>query len=141
MEQWQYPYSITITVTFRDLDVRGHVNNAVYFTYLEQARIAYALYLTGGTTVDDIKFIAAEATVIYLRPAHFGDRLEVGVRVSEIGTKSFVMEYGIRNQASGEMIARGRTVQVWYDYQAGRSLPVPDDFRHSVERENARLKA
>ena len=139
MEQWNFPFSITITVTFRDLDVRGHVNNAVYFTYLEQARIAYGLHLVGGSTVDEIRFIAAEANISYLRPAHFGDRLEVGVRVSTIGTKSFTMEYGIRKEASGELIARGRTVQVWYDYGMGRSQPIPDDFRRSVERDNARL--
>jgi acyl-CoA thioester hydrolase len=87
----------------------------------------------------DLTFILAEATVSYLRPTYFGEELEVGVRVSEIGTKSFVMEYGMRNQ-HGEIVARGRTVQVWFDYEAHRSVAVPDEFRRKVERDNLRAK-
>jgi acyl-CoA thioester hydrolase len=135
-----YPYIVPVTVSFRDLDALGHVNNAVYLTYLEQARIGYGLQLVGGVQVSDLTFILAEATVSYLRPAHFGDQLTIGVRIAEIGTKSFVMEYRIRRQADGELIARGRTVQVWYNYQLQRSEPVPDSFRATVARDNARLR-
>ncbi len=136
-----YPYIVPVTVSFRDLDALGHVNNAVYLMYLEQARIGYGLQLVGGTDVSDLTFILAEATVSYLRPAHFGDELAIGVRIGEIGTKSFVMDYGIRRQADGELIARGRTVQVWYNYRLQRSEPVPDEFRAAVARDNARESA
>jgi acyl-CoA thioester hydrolase len=88
-----------------------------------------------GATLKDLTFILAEANVSYLRPAYFGDQLQVGVRVSEIGTKSFVMEYAIRNQHE-ELVARGRTVQVWFDYAARRSVPVPDEFRQKVAQDN-----
>ena len=135
-----YPYIVPVTVSFRDLDALGHVNNAVYLTYLEQARIGYGLQLVGGVDVADLTFILAEATISYLRPAHFGDKLAIGARIGEIGTKSFVMEYGIRRQVDGELIARGRTVQVWYNYQLRRSEPVPDTFRATVARDNARLQ-
>jgi len=135
----QYPFTVSIVVSFRDLDALGHVNNAVYLTYMEQTRIGYGLQLIGGMDVADLAFILAEATVSYLRPAHYGDQLEVGVRVGEIGTKSFVMDYGIRRRSDGELIARGRTVQVWYDYRAQRSQPVPDAFRAAVARDNGQL--
>lgn len=136
-----YPFTVSIVVSFRDLDALGHVNNAVYLTYMEQARISYGLQLIGGVDVADLAFILAEATVSYLRPAHYGDQLDVGVRVREIGTKSFVMVYGIKRRSDGELIARGRTVQVWYNYQSQRSLPVPDSFRTAVGLDNGRLKA
>jgi acyl-CoA thioester hydrolase len=135
-----YPFTVSIAVAFRDLDALGHVNNAVYLTYLEQARIGYGLQLIGGGDVADLAFILAEATVSYLRPARFGDELLVGVRVSEIGTKSFVMDYNVQRRADSELIARGRTVQVWYNYQTGRSQPVPDSFRAAVAHDNARLQ-
>ena len=130
-----------VTVTFRDLDVLGHVNNAVYLTYLEQARVGYGFQLCAVVAPRDLAFIVAEATVTYLRPALFGDQLDVGVRVNNIGTKSFVMEYGISRRSDGELIARGRTVQVWFNYAAQRSEPVPAHFRAAIERDNARVLA
>lgn len=132
-----YPYTLPLQVTFRDLDALGHVNNAVYLTYFEHARVAYGLQLVGGAAPTDLAFIVAEATVTYLKPAYYDDQLEVGVRVSEIGTKSFVMEYSVRRVATNEQLARGRTVQVWYNYRAQRSEPVPPFFREAVARDNA----
>jgi acyl-CoA thioester hydrolase len=135
MEQWTFPYSLPLTVAFRDIDALGHVNNAVYLSYFEQARIGYSFQLINGATLKDMTFILAEANVSYLRPIYFGDQLQIGVRVSEIGTKSFVMEYGVRNQ-NQELVARGRTVQVWFDYDMRRSVPVPDEFRQTVAQDN-----
>lgn len=134
-----YPYTVPLRVAFRDLDALGHVNNAVYLTYFEHARIGYGLQLTGGSSVGDLAFIVAEATVTYLKPAQYGDELLVGVRVGEIGTKSFVMEYGLQRPASGELLARGRTVQVWFNYTQGRSEAVPQSFRQAVALDNDRL--
>jgi acyl-CoA thioester hydrolase len=134
----EFPFHVPVTVAFRDLDALGHVNNAVYLTYFEHARIGYGLKLMTTDSPAAIPFIVAEATVTYLRPAYYGDQLEVGVRVREIGTKSFVMEYSLFRPASSEVVARGRTVQVWFDYEAGRSIPVPDSFREAVARENVR---
>ncbi len=136
MDLWNFPYTEAVVIEFRDIDALGHVNNVVYLSYFEQARIGYSLKLMNGATLKDLAFILAESNVTYLRPVYFGDTVEVGVRVSEIGTKSFVMEYGIRNQHC-EFVARGRTVQVWFDYDARRSVPVPDGFRRNVERDNA----
>lgn len=132
-----YPFELPVTVSFRDLDSLGHVNNAVYLTYFEHARVAYGLRLVGGRGLSDISFIMAEATVTYLKPAHYGDELLIGVRVGEIGTKSFVMDYRISRPRTADIVARGRTVQVWFDYAAQRSVPVPPDFRAAVARDNA----
>ena len=137
MDQWTFPYSLPVSVAFRDIDALGHVNNAVYLSYFEQARIGYSFQLMNGATLRDLTFILAEANVTYLRPVYFGDQLEVGVRVSEIGTKSFAMQYGVRN-GQDEIVARGRTVQVWFDYDTRRSVPVPDEFRQKVAQDNAK---
>jgi acyl-CoA thioester hydrolase len=115
----------------------GHVNNAVYLSYFESARVAYGLHLTGTPDIGGLTFIVAEATVTYLRQAGYGDELEVGARVSRIGTKSFTMEYGLRDRRTGDLVARGSTVLVWFDYAANRSMPVPEAFRAAVARDNA----
>lgn len=138
-QTFNFPFRVPITVAFRDLDALGHVNNAVYLTYFEHARIGYGLKLMNTASPAAIPFIVAEATVTYLRPAYYGDQLEVGVRVREIGTRSFGMEYGLHRAATNEFVARGRTVQVWFDYAAGRSIPVPASFREAVARDNGTM--
>ncbi|MDN5272674.1 thioesterase family protein [Chloroflexus sp. MS-CIW-1] len=127
----EYPFHYRIEVRFRDLDALGHVNNAVYATYFESARIAYYQRLVGGS-LDRLGIILAELTISYKAPAHFGDELLVGVRVSKIGGKSFTMDYAIARVGDGALIATGQSVLVAYDYAAGRSVPVSDEFRARV---------
>ncbi|WP_031460997.1 acyl-CoA thioesterase [Chloroflexus sp. MS-G] len=127
----EYPFHYRIEVRFRDLDALGHVNNAVYATYFESARIAYYQRLVGGS-LDRLGIILAELTISYKAPAHFGDELLVGVRVSKIGGKSFTMDYAIARVGDGALIATGQSVLVAYDYAAGRSVPVSDEFRVRV---------
>lgn len=127
----EYPFHYPIEVRFRDLDALGHVNNAVYATYLESARIAYYQRLVGGS-LDRLGIILAELTIRYKAPAHFGDELLVGVRVSRIGGKSFTMDYAIARLGDGALIATAQSVLVAYDYAAGRSVPVSDEFRARV---------
>jgi acyl-CoA thioester hydrolase len=127
----EYPFHYRIEVRFRDLDALGHVNNAVYATYFESARIAYYQRLVGGS-LDRLGIILAELTISYKAPAHFGDELLVGVRVSKIGGKSFTMDYAIARVGDGALIATGQSVLVAYDYAAGRSVPVSDEFRMRV---------
>lgn len=127
----EYPFHYPIEVRFRDLDALGHVNNAVYATYLESARIAYYQRLVGGS-LDRLGIILAELTIRYKAPAHFGDELLVGVRVSRIGGKSFTMDYAIARLGDGALIATAQSVLVAYDYAAGRSVPVSDEFRARI---------
>ena len=126
-----FPFVTWERVRFRDLDVLGHVNNAVYASYFEMARIAYYQSLT-GEALEQLGMILAEMTISYKRPALFGDELAVGVRVSSFGTKSFVMEYALARAGDDALLATCRTVLVAYDYKAGQSVPVPESFKARV---------
>ncbi|MEI7642903.1 MAG: thioesterase family protein [Chloroflexales bacterium] len=127
----EFPFVHWINVRFRDLDTLGHVNNAVYATYLESARLDFYQQLT-GIALEELNIILAELTISYKAPAFFNDRLAVGIRVSSFGTKSFSLEYVIARAADDALIAIGRSVLVSYDYKQGRTVPVPDDFRRRV---------
>jgi len=121
-----------LEVRFRDCDSFGHVNNAVYLTYLEQARFAYWQRLSGQSgSVRNI--ILARVECDYRKPAVAGDRLVVRLRVIAIGNSSFTLEYEIVNAKTRELVAQARSVQVTYDYTAGRSVPIPDDMRARLE--------
>jgi acyl-CoA thioester hydrolase len=132
-----YPFVHWEEVRFRDLDALGHVNNAVYASYLESARIAYYQQLT-GQPLEQLGLILGELTIRYRAPAFFGDRLAVGARVTSLGTKSFVMEYAITRAADEALIATARTVLVAYDYKLAKSVPVPEAVRRVLEEQRNR---
>jgi acyl-CoA thioester hydrolase len=121
-----------LEVRFRDCDGLGHVNNAVYLTYLEQARFAFWQRLTGVGGIPR-SFIVARVECDYRVQATAGERLLVRLRVSAVGRSSFTFEYEIVNGRTREVVATARTVQVMYDYTAGASVPIPDDIRARLE--------
>jgi acyl-CoA thioester hydrolase len=127
-----YPFVHWEEVRFRDLDALGHVNNAVYASYLESARIAYYQQLT-GQPLEQLGLILGELTIRYRAPAFFGERLAIGVRVASLGRKSFVMEYAIGRAGDEALIATASTTLVAYDYKLGKSVPVPDTVRGLIE--------
>jgi len=93
-----------IEVRYGDLDPQGHLNNAKYLTYLEQARIRYIqhLGLWRGDSFMEVGMILAEVRITYLAPVLFGQPVQVGVRVSRLGNKSFDMEYSLIDSQSGK---------------------------------------
>ena len=121
-----YPFVYRDTVRFRDLDGMGHVNNAVFLTYMESARIAFLSSLGAGDSPQH-SLILARAEVDFRSPIAFGDEVEVGVRTSRVGTKSFELEYEVR--ADGRVAAEGKSVLVGYDYERGASVEIPAKWR------------
>ncbi len=127
-QQPGFAYQHRLSVRFRDCDAMGHVNHAVYFTYLEQCRLTFWRELTGAPT-PHTRVIIARAECDYRAPAHCGDELDVRLKVGEIGRSSFVLEYEIVHVAGDRLLATGRTVQVSYDYASNKSRPLPDETR------------
>lgn len=126
-----FPVHCPIEVRFRDCDMMGHVNNAVYLTYLEIARFAYWKAAGLDRVAGEISYILARVEIDYRAQAEVGEVLDVGVGVTGIGRSSFTMAFEIRNPA-GRLIAAAKSVQVTYDYRAGASVPVPDAVRARI---------
>jgi acyl-CoA thioester hydrolase len=144
-------FSHRIEVRFRDCDPMGHVNNAAYLTYLEQARLAQWRALWGFGRVPDAPVGAAGATldsaasapldvpqtpgvilarveVDYRVPARYGDLLDVRIGLAAVGRTSFTYEYEIVD-AEARLVATARSVQVMYDYMAKCPVPIPERIR------------
>lgn len=129
-----YRFELPIEVRFRDIDALGHVNNAVYFSYIEHARIRYMQNLgLMPTRPDEATFILAEATCQFKAPVPYGMPLVVQVRVTEVRNSSFLMDYSIEEQGTGRVMASGQSVNVAYDYAAGQSIPIPAEWRARIE--------
>jgi acyl-CoA thioester hydrolase len=120
-----------LDVRFRDCDAMGHVNNAVYLTYMEQARFKHwrALWHYAEDRFPDPGIILARAEVDYSSPARLGEQLDVRLSVASIGRTSFHYEYEIVSVEDGRLIANAKTVQVVYDYTKQTPVPVPDLWR------------
>jgi acyl-CoA thioester hydrolase len=122
----------TLEVRFRDCDPMGHVNNAVYLTYLEQARFAHWRAVWGvdfeGLPADAPGVILARVEIDYRRQAKYGDVLEVRISLERIGRTSFSYGYEVVDQ-DGAVVAEAKSVQVMYDYTAGRPVPLSDDMK------------
>jgi len=130
-----YRHVLPITVRTRDIDAWGHVNNAVYFTYLEMARLDYfrkvLLKDQQLRGLSSIGVILAEVSCQFKQPIFFGQPVLVGTRVVEIGNSSFHVEHRI--EADDQLAALGKAVSVHYDYDTGMSVPVPDRLKERVE--------
>jgi acyl-CoA thioester hydrolase len=127
-----FAYRHRLHVRFRDCDAMGHVNHAVYFTYLEQCRLTCWRELT-GTPSPHTRVIIARAECDYRAPAYFGDELEIRLNIGDIGRSSFTLTYEIAQVASGVLVAEGKTVMVSYDYTVGAPVPLPDATRSLLE--------
>jgi acyl-CoA thioester hydrolase len=127
-----FRFTTSIDVRFRDMDAVGHVNNAVFLTYLEQARIAYWMKVTGLTDIRSIDIILARVEIDYRSPAAFGETLEVGVRCLSLGRSSCTLELRLTERETGRLVAESRNVIVHYDYAAGRAVPIPDRVRRLI---------
>ncbi|WP_322800425.1 thioesterase family protein [Thermoflexus sp.] len=122
--------AVPIEVRFRDMDAMGHVNNAVYFTYFEQARLHYIRQLAGlPPPLEPFGMIVAEALCQYRAPITMGMPIQVWIRVAEVRQRSFVFLYKIERCDSGHIMALGRSVQVAYDYAQGVPVPIPESWR------------
>jgi acyl-CoA thioester hydrolase len=117
-----YPWIQREHVRFRDVDAMGHVNNAVYSTYLEQARIG----ILGGLE----PFILARVEIDFRAELKEGAEVEVRSRCSHVGTKSFELHHEI--WSADRLVAEAKSVLVGYDYERNESVPISDDLRRSL---------
>lgn len=126
-------FNVKIPVRFRDLDPMGHVNNSVYFTYLEVARTAYWQELHHDYSYDVLDFVVARAECDFVSAAILRETVRVEVRLSRIGTSSFVLDYELFDEQSERLVARGETVQVMIDSRTGRPRQIEPGLRARMQ--------
>ena len=121
-------------VRFGDLDAMRHLNNVVFLRYFETARIGYLnrvleqhdpVNRDGG-----FGFIFASCHIDYRSPAHFDEEVAIRVRPADVGTKSLKLEFDMR--VGERLIAEGHGVLVGYDYEAERTVPLPDALKQRL---------
>jgi acyl-CoA thioester hydrolase len=124
------PFSFTteIPVRYRDLDPEGHVNHAVYVSYLELTRVRYMRELLGAG-VEDLDAVVAHLELDYRRPITIEEFVTVALRVTDLGQSSITMAYEIRSD--GDIAATAETVMVRVDGD-GDAMPMPEPWRKTI---------
>jgi acyl-CoA thioester hydrolase len=132
----EFRHSYAVEVRWRDLDPMNHVNNAVFFTYLEEARLRYLrdLHEAEPGAPHPPGWIAASVKLDYKRPVGLGDTVEVKIATSLIGRTSIVMSYVVFSRRRQEVVAVAESVGCTYDYGAERPVPLEPELVAALER-------
>lgn len=121
-------FSIPVEVRFNDIDGMGHVNNALFLTYLEHCRMRFFTEEAGSKSERDFPFILAHAAIDYRFPLKIGHHPVVKMWTSRIGGKSWDFDYEIKDAKTSVVYATAKTVQVAYDYQLEKSDVLEGDL-------------
>lgn len=129
------PFQVTYLIAprFRDTDAMGHINNAVYVTYLEVARQEYWRRMDGSEDYRQVPFILANVRCDFRSEALVKETLEIGIRCEWIGEKSFAFVYEIRELNSRRLVVEASSIQVCYDYAVKQTMVMPDRLRKALE--------
>jgi acyl-CoA thioester hydrolase len=113
------------------------VNNAVYLTYLENARVTYMREVLGVDSLSSLLVIVASIQIDFRSRASLGEVLEIGSRVTRVGGKSFDLDHDIRGPG-GRLVAEAHTVLVAFDYERGGPMDIPAEWRERIGEFEAR---
>ncbi|WP_045736870.1 thioesterase family protein [Xanthomonas sp. MUS 060] len=121
---------VPISVRWRDMDSMGHVNNAKYISYLEEARVRWMLGVEGVSMRSRIAPVVAATNVNYRLPIVWPNDIVVELFVQRLGSSSITIGHRIVDQQdAGVLYSDGNVVVVWIDTQTGKSALLPEQIR------------
>jgi acyl-CoA thioester hydrolase len=120
-----------MTMRWGDMDALGHMNNTIYFRYLEQARISWFDSL-GVDYAQGEGPLLGSISCRFRIPIVYPADLAISILASNARNSSFVLGSEITDRADGRIYATGEAVMVWVDLKAGKSRPLPDWLRDII---------
>jgi acyl-CoA thioester hydrolase len=129
-------FTTILPIRWGDMDAMGHVNNTVYFRYMEQARIEWFEqlgYNTGQNAREGPVIVNASCT--FLVPLVYPGNVEVRMFIGHPGRSSLPTHYELRLLGDERLYATGDAKMVWINPASGRSIPLPDNMRSLAEKE------
>ena len=130
-------YSERMRVSYRDVDVMEHVNNAAYFTYMETVRCHYYMKIRNQKRPKDLDIIVAAQSCRYLRGLVYDEVFDIHVWPTKVGNTSFTLSYALRT-IDGEIVATADTVLVMFDYAKNTKKPIDPALRTRLEADLAK---
>lgn len=135
-EEGLFPHWTTIDVRFRDLDTLKHVNNAIFSTYYEEARINFIQVVPklSEAIADGFSFVLADISISFIKSATFPSRLLVGSGIKGLGNTSITSFQAIYNEKHKELISVAEATGVWFNLEKQRPSRLPDFDDNTKEK-------
>ncbi|MGE8560660.1 MAG: acyl-CoA thioesterase [Acinetobacter sp.] len=127
-----YPVIHEQPVAWGDMDAFGHVNNVMYYRYIESARIRYMDQL--NIFQQDVYTVVASNQCKYIRPVFYPDQLKIGVRVEEMRNSALRMSYLLWSEVQQDIVALGEAVIVCVDKENMGKIKIPEVIREKVSQ-------
>lgn len=132
LENMKHVYTSIIPMRWGDMDAMGHVNNTVYFRYLEQARIEWYAFI-GREKNAGMETVVVNAHCSFMLALTYPGEIEVRTYAGAPGRTSFEILQEIRRTDDPDTVyARGGARVVWVDRNTGKSSPLPDAVREMI---------
>ena len=134
MNRADFRHVVPLTLHWGDMDALGHVNNAVYFRYVESGRISYFDELVD----DDPAIWGGEGPILadirctFLGQLRYPADIEVATRTTRLGGKSMTVEAAIFLKDAEPAVATSSAVVVWFDYEKQQTVKIPDPIRERI---------
>ncbi|KAF1710487.1 thioesterase [Pseudoxanthomonas kalamensis DSM 18571] len=121
---------IPLSVRWRDMDSFGHVNNAMYLSYIEEARVRWLATIPGFSMQDRCLPVLVNADINYRRPITWPAELMVELFIMRLGSSSVTIGHRILDADDESVLyCDGSATAAWIDTHAGKSVPLPDAIR------------
>ncbi|USQ13908.1 acyl-CoA thioesterase [Legionella lytica] len=120
----------TFPIAWGDMDALGHVNNARYFDYFQEARIEWLRELKIKMT-EQMGPVVVHVACTYLKPVVYPATVTLRSRIYNMGNSSMMMDHDLYQDEV--LMAQGSCKVVWVDYTKNKSVPLPDSIRTSFE--------
>lgn len=125
-----YPLIYDQNVAWGDMDAFGHVNNVLYYRYIESARIAYLEHL--NVFKYEVGPVVASSHCQYLKPVFYPDQLKIATRIEDLRQSAFRMNYVLWSETQQTIVAKAEAVIVFVDHKTMQKAVIPSDLRAAI---------
>ena len=122
-----------VKIRFYDFDLLQHLNHTAYLILMEEARIEYIIKTLGLSDASEIPFFIKYVETEYLKPILWGDKIDIGINIENIGNTSLTFIHGIFRGNTGELFSWGRTVHVMVDRTTGKPIRIPAEIGKKIK--------
>lgn len=124
---------VPVSIRWRDLDAFNHVNNSVFLTYLEEARLDWLSKLPEGWMTDTCKPVMAASEINYRAQIEWPGTIVVELYSERIGNSSIKIAHRIVSSDGTRLHSDGHVVVVWIDTTSGRPASLPEVVRQHAQ--------
>lgn len=131
-----FHHRVPLQIRFNDIDILGHLNNTVYFSFFDTGKAWYLKELLGERmTFRKVETVIANVDCAYVAPIYFGEKIEVLTRCSSIHDRSFVLQQVIVHSETGQIKAAAESVMVSFNAETQTSTEMPPYIRQALEKD------